>query len=124
MYKTNRSKQAKEEKKKKEKKTLGTEVVNIVQSYKPSISKSSKQSLRPDVSDIQDAERKTVDYTIFSVPVASTFQPQKGSAANLKRARKPKYFNNYARLGRSEEHTSELQSRGHLVCRLLLEKKK
>src|SRR5437870_7794835 len=28
------------------------------------------------------------------------------------------------RLDRSEEHTSELQSRGHLVCRLLLEKKK
>src|SRR5690625_6468582 len=26
-------------------------------------------------------------------------------------------------LERSEEHTSELQSRGHLVCRLLLEKK-
>src|SRR5690625_7093488 len=32
--------------------------------------------------------------------------------------RKPRKF-----LGRSEEHTSELQSRGHLVCRLLLEKK-
>src|SRR3984893_4521522 len=33
----------------------------------------------------------------------------------------------WQRLGtrtRSEEHTSELQSRGHLVCRLLLEKKK
>src|SRR2546429_6899119 len=29
-----------------------------------------------------------------------------------------------ARLARSEEHTSELQSRLHLVCRLLLEKKK
>src|SRR2546422_7280125 len=28
------------------------------------------------------------------------------------------------REGRSEEHTSELQSRLHLVCRLLLEKKK
>src|SRR5689334_24732121 len=27
-------------------------------------------------------------------------------------------------LGRSEEHTSELQSQFHLVCRLLLEKKK
>src|SRR5690625_6346029 len=26
--------------------------------------------------------------------------------------------------GRSEEHTSELQSRGHIVCRLLLEKKR
>src|SRR5439155_4245689 len=30
---------------------------------------------------------------------------------------------NYAPPTRSEEHTSELQSRGHLVCRLLLEKK-
>src|SRR3712207_8060708 len=29
-----------------------------------------------------------------------------------------------ARQGRSEEHTSELQSRQYLVCRLLLEKKK
>src|SRR2546429_6017004 len=29
-----------------------------------------------------------------------------------------------AALGRSEEHTSELQSRLHLVCRLLLEKNK
>src|SRR5690554_7764502 len=31
------------------------------------------------------------------------------------------YFNSTSR---SEEHTSELQSRPHLVCRLLLEKKK
>src|SRR5699024_11756205 len=30
----------------------------------------------------------------------------------------------HAQLGRSEEHTSELQSRFDLVCRLLLEKKK
>src|SRR5690625_8015402 len=30
----------------------------------------------------------------------------------------------FAVISRSEEHTSELQSRGHLVCRLLLEKKK
>src|SRR5258708_9695070 len=30
----------------------------------------------------------------------------------------------HQRLGRSEEHTSELQSPDHLVCRLLLEKKK
>src|SRR2546421_8030286 len=30
----------------------------------------------------------------------------------------------WCRVGRSEEHTSELQSRSDLVCRLLLEKKK
>src|SRR5439155_18761553 len=33
-------------------------------------------------------------------------------------------FARIRRFARSEEHTSELQSRGHLVCRLLLEKKK
>src|SRR5690625_5885839 len=33
-----------------------------------------------------------------------------------------RYVVNATRLQRSEEHTSELQSRGHLVCRLLLEK--
>src|SRR3712207_7710340 len=33
-------------------------------------------------------------------------------------------FLNPGLLGRSEEHTSELQSRQYLVCRLLLEKKK
>src|SRR5690625_6127081 len=32
-------------------------------------------------------------------------------------------FSSYQKCSRSEEHTSELQSRGHLVCRLLLEKK-
>src|SRR2546422_2702566 len=41
---------------------------------------------------------------------------------------KPAPFSKWAALnsttGRSEEHTSELQSRLHLVCRLLLEKKK
>src|SRR5439155_23266591 len=34
------------------------------------------------------------------------------------------FENGHGGLLRSEEHTSELQSRGHLVCRLLLEKKK
>src|SRR3989442_15740270 len=34
------------------------------------------------------------------------------------------HFDWFGNLVRSEEHTSELQSRPHLVCRLLLEKKK
>src|SRR5207253_10045881 len=37
------------------------------------------------------------------------------------RVTEPGKFANW--IARSEEHTSELQSRGHLVCRLLLEKK-
>src|SRR5207253_11281684 len=44
---------------------------------------------------------------------------------NLASAQPPaaNWFSRTAKF-RSEEHTSELQSRGHLVCRLLLEKKK
>src|SRR2546422_8324616 len=39
-------------------------------------------------------------------------------------SRPGKFFSIHWRNRRSEEHTSELQSRLHLVCRLLLEKKK
>src|SRR3712207_7823903 len=35
-----------------------------------------------------------------------------------------RYLKNHQRVERSEEHTSELQSRQYLVCRLLLEKKR
>src|SRR5439155_25013403 len=58
--------------------------------------------------------------TLF--PYTTLFRSEPGdSGSKLPRghnARRPD------RLWRSEEHTSELQSRGHLVCRLLLEKKK
>src|SRR5947208_8292724 len=37
---------------------------------------------------------------------------------------KKELINKIMRIARSEEHTSELQSPDHLVCRLLLEKKK
>src|SRR5690554_7580432 len=41
-----------------------------------------------------------------------------------KRFDEPRSFGERKKFDRSEEHTSELQSRPHLVCRLLLEKKK
>src|SRR5207244_12093319 len=41
-----------------------------------------------------------------------------------RRARSPSTSTGSIRSARSEEHTSELQSPDHLVCRLLLEKKK
>src|SRR3712207_8621140 len=44
--------------------------------------------------------------------------PDRGAAAGCPRTGR------VARPARSEEHTSELQSRQYLVCRLLLEKKK
>src|SRR5204863_9192387 len=43
---------------------------------------------------------------------------------DMKNRREPPEFRDLRRRVRSEEHTSELQSRRDLVCRLLLEKKK
>src|SRR5439155_20186719 len=48
--------------------------------------------------------------------------PQPGQA--LREGHAPRRRGRVLPVARSEEHTSELQSRGHLVCRLLLEKKK
>src|SRR5215813_15241124 len=57
--------------------------------------------------------------TLF--PYTTLFRSGPSRAARLPalRAARSKHF-----WPRSEEHTSELQSRPHLVCRLLLEKKK
>src|SRR5690625_6478051 len=45
------------------------------------------------------------------------------SVSTLEEAEATDLISLYEYQKRSEEHTSELQSRGHLVCRLLLEKK-
>src|SRR2546422_2212793 len=67
-------------------------------------------------------ERPRVSATIRSSPQrgpASASTPRKAATASAVGPRRPA-----ATACRSEEHTSELQSRLHLVCRLLLEKKK
>src|SRR5690625_5734848 len=46
------------------------------------------------------------------------------STVGMATSRQAQTMRRKIQIGRSEEHTSELQSRGHLVCRLLLEKKK
>src|SRR5439155_22179183 len=79
--------------------------------------------------------------TLFRSPVVATHEREDHGAVALRvrhRLRRRRLVDRQLRgerldrrdarrrdfLGRSEEHTSELQSRGHLVCRLLLEKKK
>src|SRR3712207_6939112 len=56
---------------------------------------------------------------------AITARPaQAAEPAGAARPSSPDDASNHGRSERSEEHTSELQSRQYLVCRLLLEKKK
>src|SRR3712207_7897808 len=47
-----------------------------------------------------------------------------GTGQRARRGLRPQYLSQAPLWSRSEEHTSELQSRQYLVCRLLLEKKK
>src|SRR5262245_64424713 len=60
--------------------------------------------------------------TLF--PYTTLFRSGNQPAAKGKEALLKAYQQGLASLDRSEEHTSELQSLRHLVCRLLLEKKK
>src|SRR5437660_2835230 len=68
-------------------------------------------------------------YTTLFRSIRSTFTCPSAPCASTT-CRTATRFHAYSRrtclleYARSEEHTSELQSRGHLVCRLLLEKKK
>lgn len=80
-------------------KELGTEVVNIVKPYTPTISDAFKVKETPSLNDSTTTEKKEVKYSIFSVPVASTFTPAKGKATNVERAKREKVYDNYATLG-------------------------
>src|SRR5258708_10890624 len=57
-------------------------------------------------------------------PGASSPRPARTSPPRLESGSAGVLSNPQEALSRSEEHTSELQSPDHLVCRLLLEKKK
>ncbi len=82
-----------------EKDELGTEVVNIVKPYTPTISDAFKIKETPDLNDSISTVKKDVEYNIFSVPVASTFTPAKGKAATVEKAKPIKLYDNYATLG-------------------------
>lgn len=82
-----------------EKEALGTEVVNIVKPYSPTISDAFKVKEVPMLNDSTNTEKKEVNYSIFSVPVASTFTPAKGKATAVEKAKPVKLYENYANFG-------------------------
>ena len=78
---------------------LGTEVVNIVKPYSPAISDAFKVKENPLINDSTNTKKKEVIYSIFSVPVASTFTPTKGKAASVEKIKPLKLYDNYATFG-------------------------
>ena len=79
--------------------TIDDQVVNVIKPYTPTISDAFKIKDTPKLSDSNMVKKKAVKYNIFSIPVASTFTPAKGKAANVDKAKPIKLYDNYASLG-------------------------
>lgn len=79
--------------------TIKTDKLIIIKQYSPTLNDAFKIKSKPSVSDSIKKSQKTVNYSIFSVPVASTFTPSKGTASSVKPERMPYNYQNYARLG-------------------------
>ena len=78
---------------------LGTETVNVVKPFTPAVSDAFKIIEVPSLDDEETNRTENIKYTIFSVPVASTFTPSKGVAANVEKTVDARAYDNYATLG-------------------------
>lgn len=78
---------------------IGTETVTVVKPYSPTVSDAFKIKSAPNLNDSIVLQKKKIDYSIFSVPVASTFTPAKGKASGVKKTPPPTLYNSYASVG-------------------------
>lgn len=78
---------------------IGTEVVNVVKPYSPTISDAFKVKETPVLDDEGNTKKESIKYNIFSFPVASTFTPSKGKAEGVEKEKQAHFYNNYATFG-------------------------
>ena len=78
---------------------IGTETVTVVKPYTPTISDAFKIKSVPSLNDSIVLQKKNIKYSIFSVPVASTFTPAKGQASRVEKTTPPTLYNSYASFG-------------------------
>ena len=81
-----------------EEEDLGTQEVTVIKSYTPSLQDVFKLRESPKIIDSIVSPKKKVSYEIFSVPVASTFVPSKGTARKLPPKKTKPQFNSKASL--------------------------
>jgi outer membrane receptor protein involved in Fe transport len=88
---------------------IGTEVVNVVKPYSPTISDAFKVNETPSFDDDETSKKENIKYNIFSFPVASTFTPNKGKAASVEKSAQEKLYNNYITLGAGNYGTANVE---------------
>lgn len=83
----------------KKEENIGSEVVNVVKPYTPTLSDAFKVQETPVLDDEGNAKKEKINYSIFSFPVASTFTPSKGKAEGVDKTKQAHLYDNYATLG-------------------------
>ena len=78
---------------------IGTETVTVTKAYTPTVSDAFKIKSVPNLNDSIVLQKKEIEYSIFSVPVASTFTPSKGTASRVEKTPPPVLFNSFASAG-------------------------
>jgi hypothetical protein len=82
-----------------EKEDIGIQEITVIKSYTPSLQDVFKLRNSPETLDSIVAPKKEVEYSIFSIPVASTFIPSKGIARKLVPKKQKPQFNSGGSLG-------------------------
>lgn len=78
---------------------IKSDSITVIKQYTPTVHDAFKIREVPKITDSIDLQKRPVQYSIFSVPVASTFSPAKGRATTVERERPPKLYDNYISLG-------------------------
>ena len=98
---------------KKEKEGLPSEEINVVKPFSPTVSKANKINIKPEIDSIDLGLKKDIDYSINSIPVASTFAPAKGKAKTLKRVPKERFYQNFISAGYGNYSTPIIEVFAH-----------
>jgi hypothetical protein len=79
--------------------TVKTEVVEVVTTYNPKIADANKITINPTINLLEKTKKQPLKYTIFSVPVASTFIPKSGVVKGVDVGVKERIYDNFIAAG-------------------------
>lgn len=96
-----------------DKDSLKTEVVHVVKPYTPKIKDAFKIKKNPVLGEDTINNKKEVNYTIHSFPVASTFTPSKGKAKGVTKKKREHVYGNYISVGFGNYTTPKIDAFAH-----------
>tara|TARA_R100000789_G_C3017813_1_gene152817 strand:- start:929 stop:2707 length:1779 start_codon:yes stop_codon:yes gene_type:complete len=97
--------------------TVKTEVVEVITKYNPKIADASKIKTKPTVELLSSSQKKKLNYSIFSAPVASTFIPKSGVVKGVNVGNKENIYNNFIAAGYGNYNSPYIEAYLHSYTR-------